>query len=40
MFRFACLLGLIGLALVTSSPALAAPEGTATWGLHVTIASR
>src|SRR5262245_6449828 len=40
MPRFVCLIGLAALALTTPPQAAAAPEGTATWGLHVTIASR
>src|SRR3989442_15304526 len=40
MSRLVCALALIALASVTPSPTVAAPEGTVTWGLHVTIASR
>src|SRR5258706_12754912 len=40
MSRFLYVIGLIAILSATPARAIAAPEGTVTWGLHVTIASR
>src|SRR2546421_10221314 len=40
MSRVVSLIGLIAIVSAMPATAVAAPEGTVTWGLHVTIASR